>query len=361
MPERCEHTRRSAFACTLVAVAFVIAIPLSAQPVRGLGDDALTPPRRTVRVQFSTSITDYRERYGKNTPGLAYRALEPLGIDYNIDTLGVTKFPGLNTLQTALRTLTGNAGFTLNLGRTSLASDVRVQTTPIFVEAGITKRLSIGLLIPIVSAQNLASLNVNPGGIGGNTSYNPARYLDTAKATNNVLISQLLTARDQLATLLAACTANGSSNSLCPVILSSAGTINTNTTAFATGIRSVYGAPTSTGAAFVPFAGSAADSAIRNRVAAFRTQYQQFGITSIAATTLGPSRAAGPLTPAGLQRALTDSSGAYAAEPVQNITRQGFGDIVTRCLIPSVICSGMIDFAHRRLQAGYKMQFFHSL
>ena len=68
----------------------------------------------------------------------------------------------------------------------------------------------------------------------------------------------------------------------------------------------------------------AADSAIRARVSAFRTQYESFGITVLTAT--GPTSAP-TFTPATLQRLAGDSSLGLLVEPVRTITRQGLGDI----------------------------------
>ena len=333
MLERCEHTRPGAFAGALLVACLMTVPTLQAQPVRGIGDDALTPPRGAIRVQLSTTITDFSQRYGRNTPGRSDGALEPLAADFSVDTLGVALFPGLAPVQNALRTLTGNSAFTLSLGRSAVTSSVRVQTTPLFAEAGISNRLSIGVLVPVVSARHLVSLNVNPLGVGGNVSFNPARAATGAAAAatrNTTLVTELTTARNQLAALLASCTADPGSNASCPGVIANAPAINSSATAFASAVTQVYGttATRASAAQFVPYTGSAADSAIRTRVSTFRTQFAQYGITAISAGTTGPSGAASALTPAGLQRAITDSAslGLQAAQ-LNTITRQGLGDI----------------------------------
>ena len=332
MPERCEHTRPSAFAGALLVVCLLFAVPLHGQPVRGLGDDALTPPKGAIRVQLSTTIADFSQRFGKNTPGRNDGALEPLGADFSVDTLGVSLFPGLAPVQSALRTLTGNNAFTLSLGRSAVTSSVRVQTTPVFIEAGISNRLSIGVLVPVVSARHLVSVNVNPLGVGGNVSFNPARAASGAGAAvvNTTLVTELTTARDQLAALLASCRADSGSNASCPGVIANAPAITSSATAFATAITQVYGtsATRESAAQFVPYTGSAADSAIRNRVTTFRTQFERYGITAIRAGTTGPSSATAALTPAGFQRAITDSASlGLQASQLNTITRQGLGDI----------------------------------
>jgi hypothetical protein len=321
--------RPGALACTLVAALLVSVRALSAQPVRGIGDDATTPQRGVIRVQVSTSITDFTERYGKNTPGRAAGSLEPLGIDFSVDTLGVTQFPGLSAAQTALRVLTGNNAFTLSLGKTALIEQVRVQTTPIQFEAGITSRLSIGVMVPLVSARNQVQFNMNSGTATGNVSFNPASGSDSASSTaaNSLLVTQIEAARTQLAALLASCQSNAGSNAQCASIIANAPTINASAGAFTAGVTQVYGVTARGGSPFVPHAASAADSAIRTRVSTFRTQYSQYGVTAIAATTLGPARAASAITPDGMQRASADSTLGLLAAPLGTITHQGLGDV----------------------------------
>ena len=361
MLEKCEHMRPGRFAYTVLALFALLTTSLTAQPVRGIGDDALTAPRGAIRMQLSTSITDFSQRYGKGTPGRADGALEPLGVDFTTDTLGVALFPGLGPLQSALRTLTGNNAFTLNLGRSSLSSSVRTQTTPILLEAGITNRLSLSVLVPIVSARRQSGLNLNPLGVGGNVSFNPVRIATTSEAavaTNVTLVTQLNAARDQLAAQLASCNANPGSNPNCPSVIATAPSITANATAFAQGITQIYGTTvaSSTAARFVPYATSGADSAIRNRVTTFRTQFQQFGITALAAGTLGPARAVAAMTPDGFQRAIGDSSLGLQAQPLNTVTRQGLGDVEVAVKLRLFDSFGMRSDTMRFLPKGMNLR-----
>ncbi len=323
-----QLTHPAAAGRALLALLFLGTTSASAQSVRGIGDDALTAPRGSIRVQVSTSITDFSSRYGKGTPGRADGALEPLGTDFSGDTLGATQFPGLGPLEAAIRSLTGNAAFRLSLGRSSLSSSVRTQTTPIALEAGLTNRLSIGLVVPIVSTRNQVSLNINSDTTRRSTvSFNPALLDSTSAARNTTLISQFTTAQTQLQALITSCTANPSSSPSCPTVLASGPAVAASASAFTTNVTQVYGNTLIEGATFVPLAGTAADSAIRNRVSTFRTQFQSFGITAIAAGTVGPSSPTATITPDGLRSALVDSSSGLFAEPLNTITRQGLGDV----------------------------------
>jgi hypothetical protein len=332
MLESCEHTRPATLAGALLVAFVLVAQPLAAQPVRGLGEDALTPPRGAIRIQLSTSITDFSQRYGRNSAGRRDGSLEPLATDFSVDTLGIGLFPRLAPVQSALRTLTGNSAFTLSLGRSAVTSSVRTQVTPLFIEAGLSNRLSLGVLVPVVSARHLVSVNVNARG-GGNVSYNPTRTgtgIDVPSATNTTLVSQLTTARDQLAALLASCTANPASNVVCGGVIANAPGLTARATAFANAVTTVYGTTTTRGSAsrFVPYAGSAADSAIRNAVTSFRLAFVQYGITALRPETTGPAAAVAALTPDGLQRAILDTAIlGIGASPLGTVTRQGLGDI----------------------------------
>ncbi len=327
MPETCQLTRRSARLCALLAASLFGASVLDAQAVRGLGDDALTTPRGAIRIQFSTAITDFSQRYAKDSPGRADGSLEPLFADFSTDTLGVNQFPFLTPVQNAIRSLIGNPGFTLSLGKTLLTSSVRVQTTPIALEAGLSNRLSIGVMVPIVSARHQVQFNVNPGTARGTVSFNPGRDFDTAASRNATLVTQLTTARTQLAALLASCVANPGSSAACPAVIANAPAVTSNAQSFTDGIVAVYGTRRTDGSPLVPLAGSAADSVILNRISTLRTQFQQFGITALAPTTTGPSRPIAAITPDGLQGVIQDSTPGLLAAPLGVITRQGLGDI----------------------------------
>ena len=348
--------RLGTFACTILAALTMGVGTLSAQSVRGVGDDATTAPRGVIRVQFSTSINDFTQRYGKGTPGRVDGTFEPLGIDFSVDTLGSAQFPGLTAVQSALRTLTGNSAFTLSLGRVSVAEQVRIQTTPIQLEAGLTRWLSVGVMVPIVSARNQVGVNINSGVAVGNVGLNPGRLADTAVTSNALLVTQLTAARTQLATLLANCNSNPGSNAQCPAIIANAPTINASASAFTSGLTQVYGTSRTTGSPFVPAAGSAADSAIRNRVTSFRTQYTQYGVTAIAATTVGPSRASAVITPDGLQRVVTDSSLRLLAAPLGTVTHQGLGDIEVAVKLRLLDSFGMRTDSMRFLPKGLNLR-----
>src|SRR5207248_253611 len=105
-----ESMRRPLVSVSTIALAViaVFANPAGAQRVLGVGDDALVLPRGVFRFRTLSQWTWFNERYGKDTPGRPDGALEPLGIDFTLDTIGVKQFPNLGSLQFGIQRLTGN-------------------------------------------------------------------------------------------------------------------------------------------------------------------------------------------------------------------------------------------------------------
>src|SRR5882762_3734315 len=145
-----ESMRRRLVRVVTLAFAFIpiLSHPASAQRVLGVGDDALVLPAGVFRLRTLAQWTSFNERYGMDTPGRPDGGLEPLGIDFSLDTIGVKQFPNLAALQTGLQQLTGNPSWYATLGNTVVHLRDRVTTFPIVLEAGISKRLSIGIQVP---------------------------------------------------------------------------------------------------------------------------------------------------------------------------------------------------------------------
>src|SRR3954467_3457375 len=124
--------RRLVVRVYIVALAFIaiFASPVSAQRVLGVGDDALVLPRGVFRFRTLGNWTAFNERYGMDTPGRPNGALEPLGVDFTLDTIGVVQFPNLAALQTGLRSLTGLPTWNATLGATQVSLRDHVAAVP---------------------------------------------------------------------------------------------------------------------------------------------------------------------------------------------------------------------------------------
>src|SRR5947208_8927725 len=144
--------RRPLVSVCTVTLAFIAIFAESAraQRVLGVGDDALVLPRGVFRFRTLGQWTAFNERYGMDTPGRPNGALEPLGVDFTLDTIGVVQFPNTASLQAGLRSFTGMPNFGLSLGNTFVKLRNRVTAIPFVFEAGLSKRFSVGLQIPYV-------------------------------------------------------------------------------------------------------------------------------------------------------------------------------------------------------------------
>jgi len=318
--------RRLVSGCTVaLAVIATFANPASAQRVLGVGDDALVLPRGVFRFRTVGQWTWFNERYGKDTPGRPDGALEPLGVDFTLDTIGVRQFPNLVSLQSGLQALTGNPTWFASLGNTVVNLRDHVTAFPFVFEAGLSKRLSIGLQIPYVVTRSSTFFNVNTAGTNGNLGFNPALANAAAQTQNAAMFTQFSTAAAQLQGALDACAANPGASPQCPALnaqRANAQSLVNNSTAFANGVNQIYGT-----SPFVPVVGTDAQLAIEARVAAFRALYNQFGVTSIAATTTGPFASQARLSVRDAQTILTDPAFGIEAAPLSTVTKSHIGDI----------------------------------
>ncbi len=325
--------RRSLVPVSTVALAItaVFAVPVHAQRVLGVGDDALVLPRGVLRVRTIGQWTSFNERYGMDTPGRPNGALEPLGIDFTLDTIGVREFPNLASLQAGLRSLTGNPNFSLTLGNTRVNLNDRVAAIPFVIEAGLSQRFSIGIQIPYVETTSSVFFGVNTNQREGNLGFNPALAIATAAAQNATMFTQFSTAAATLEASLNACAANPSASPQCPALNAQAANgraLIANSSAFAGGVYQIYSggsAGVTFASPFVPITGTDAQLAIEARVAAFRALYASFGVNSI--TSTGPFAAQNRLTLADAQTILSAPAFGVAADPLQTTTRGHIGDI----------------------------------
>jgi hypothetical protein len=319
--------RRLLVSVSTVALAFtaIFANPAGAQRVLGVGDDALVLPRGVFRFRTLGNWTWFNERYGKDTPGRPDGALEPLGIDFTLDTIGVHQFPNLIALQTGLQQLTGNPIWFATLGNTVVNLRDHVAAFPFVFEAGLSSRFSVGIQVPYVQTQSSAFFNVNTSGTQGNLGFNPALAVAAAATQNATMFTQFTTAANALEGSIAACQANPAVSPSCPALLANqanAAALIANSRAFAGGVNQIYST-----SPFIPIVGTDAQLAIEARVQAFKALYSTFLGPGNPITTNGPFASQGRLTLRDAQRILTEPPFGIAADPLQSVTRSHVGDI----------------------------------
>jgi hypothetical protein len=313
--------------CALLC-ALVVPTLMSAQAVGGVGDDARVVPRGTLRVSILSEWTRYYERYGRSTPGRKDGALEPLGVDFTFDTLGPLRLASLAPIEAGVRALSGMPDFNASLGKIGVQVRDRLVTTPLAIDVGLTQRLTVGVVIPFVTATSEVDLRANPTGRESTLGFNPTLSTPAAFSANALLLAQFDSAAAQLNQRLSFCGNNPS--------VTGCGSLNANAASardliakangFATGLGQIYGGRNgSKGALFVPISGTTAQAAIESRVAAYRALYATFGATALTAT--GPFPAQVPLTSSDVQRVITDSAFGIRAQPLAGSIARGLGDV----------------------------------
>jgi hypothetical protein len=334
-----ESMRRRLVSISTVALALIagFAPPANAQRVLGVGDDALVLPRGVFRLRTIGQWTGFNERYGKDTPGRPDGALEPLGIDFTLDTIGVKQFPNLAALQTGLQSLTGNPNWYATLGNTKVTLRDRITAYPLVFDLGLTDRISVAILVPYVQTHSSVFFNVNTNGTQGNLGFNPAAGGIAAAVTQNTtMYTQFITAAATLEGSLAACQANPGVSPSCPALLAnqaSASALITNSRLFAGGtVGPVGGAFSPTGGVytaspFVPIVGTDAQLTIEARVAAFKALYTSFLGAGNPITTNGPFASQSRLTLPDAQRILSTAPFGIVADPLTSTGHSHVGDI----------------------------------
>ena len=294
-------------------------MPAPAQRVLGVGDDATVLPRGVFRLQTLAQWTTFNERYGPDG------SLEPLGIDFTLDTLGVKQFPNLASLQAGIQQLTGDPNWNATLGNSFLNLRDRVTTFPFLFEVGLSKRLSLSVQVPYVSTQSMAFFNVNTTGIEGNLGFNPGLGPSPALTQNAALLAQFTADSTSLRNALDNCAANPASSGCAQLNAqsTSARALIASAQSFARGVNSIYA-----NSLFVPIAGTDAQRSLESRVAAFKAEYATYAAYGVAPiTSTGPFASQTRLTLLDAQTILSGSAFGIVADSLMSTSHTHLGDI----------------------------------
>ncbi len=124
-----------------------------AGPLRAQTEIAVPVARGTLRFDITPFWLSYDHRFGLGVPGYADGAAVPINLDFQAESLGVQSLPFLRPLQSNIQAAAGLGGFSLNLGHTTTVMEASVRTIPIGLEYGLTSRLAIGVVVPIVRSR----------------------------------------------------------------------------------------------------------------------------------------------------------------------------------------------------------------
>jgi hypothetical protein len=243
-------------------------------------------PRHGFGARLLTSWTRWDALYG-----VPSGSSTNLAWSFNTDSLGTADVPQFTESETAIRNLSGNSAFRLTAGQLVSAADSRVVTAPLILEYGLTSRITIGAVVPLVETRTVLSSQLNPKLGFANVGPNPTLTNQTALSNAATLVTSFRAAATQLQQKLTSCLATPSGSG-CDVIIAQQADVTAllqSTATFTTGVETLYGTDaTHPGQALVPINSSPAQQAIQARIQAMVAQYGKFVPTaSISGSVVG--------------------------------------------------------------------------
>lgn len=317
-------------AAALLACMLVVPVAARAQGRLTRTDEAAPVPRGMARLRVMPSFSRYDSRFaGSSAEG---SSTVPLAAALAADSLGVAQIPGLAPSEQALRTLTGDAAFRLSLGRSTSVATARVVTTAITAEYGLTRRLTVGAMLPVVQSRSELFVTLNQdGSTNANVGPNPARIQNSpARGQATALQSQLLTVRMALQTRLASCDANPSSDPSCPTILANRADVIAlvaETAAFGSAVGTIFGTTAEMGQPFAPLSQTSAAAAIAGHLTTLTQRLRGYvGSTADQITATVPF-AVGPAGFGDIQALLLNREFGLSPDSLGQTYRLNVGDI----------------------------------
>ena len=281
--------------------------------------DATTPARGMLRFHAATAWTRYDARF-------AAGGVAPLGALFTSDSLGVREIPRLAAAESLVAEATSTP-FRLTMGRSRLDATAREEIIPLSMEYGVTNRLSVSVMMPVVRKRVAVQFRLDTtGGFGANVGPNQHRTNSGAAQNNSTVQAQFASAAQQLQARLASCQGDPAGPG-CSALLAreaEALALIAASQAFAMQLEMIYGSLASSGQPFVPIAASDAQLAIETRIAAFNAQYRDLLSATTDLLSAQPVAAGGPAGVADLNRYFA-SEGLRDTVAMQE--RVGIGDV----------------------------------
>jgi hypothetical protein len=330
-PRRLLRATIAAVACLHAAWAG----ELRAQSSLTHTDDAIPIPGGWFRFTVGSAWTRYDSRFGENG------AIRGLGEELSTDSLGARQLPLIGPVESALQTLTKDPAQRLTFGRLEVRSDARIVTTPFALEYGITRRLSFGVLVPLVQTRRSAQVRVNQRATGDTTKTSNVGVLAAtdrlAQATLNAkLVADLTKAASSLSALLTRCAQNPAAAECDPVRGREADARDAaqRATDFASAVVAAYGITAAT-AVVAPLKGSTLATSVESQRAALAAKLAAYV----------PGTVIGTLPTATTEFSYVDLQGQFGSpgllqgryggglDSIATTDRIGFGDIELRARV----------------------------
>ncbi len=266
---RCRMTIR-------VAALLMAPVAAHAQLYQTHTEDAAQVPRGSLRLKVTTSWTRFDERFTAT-------GRRSLADEVGTATFGADQLPLLRPAEQALQTLAKDPSTRLSFGRLAAESDARIVRTPIALEYGLTRRVSIGISVPIVQTRRSIALRVNQDS-SGNVGFVAERLRATAASANQAVYSGFTKAADSLSSLLAKCPATPTAADCAAVLANTAdaAAASAGARAFANAVKTALGTDAST-ALLAPMAAGSLAAQIEAQRTALNASVQKYLGTSAGA------------------------------------------------------------------------------
>lgn len=289
-----------------IALAVLLTTPATAQL------PAIGAPRGIVRFGIGGDFANTSNQFFQG-------AEEPYRAQFATTVLGTAYYPGLAANQAQIATLSGNGGYALSIGGATMQAQASVGTLQLAATVGVTSKLSVFGVVPIVRQQ--VQVDYHYDSAGANAGFNPADpVFGTAAGRDSVslFLADYKAALDTLDLRLQTGYYDGNpADSALAVATLATGT------AYWAGLTSLFVAP-GEAADFVPLAGSAAGQAMAGAVTTTQGNLAALGVPSFTQPLPLP---ADPLTASGYNNYLSSAGGPILAAPIVTNTSFLLGDV----------------------------------
>ena len=292
-----------------------------AQSATSLLTDASVVPRGRAAFEMRFSPIRWSTVFGTGVKG---SSTQNVAWSFNADSLGTRALPLLAPAETAIRTLTNAPAFQVTAGKLVSIADSRVLTVPLILQYGLTSRLTLGVMVPLVETRSVIDVRVNPQPGFANVGPNPALVESQVQASSATLVSSLRNASSTLQQKLTACQSTPTDPACASLLAQRAdvASLIQSGDAFASAVEQLYGTDADhPGQPFVPLSGGLVEQAIDFQLQRLAARFQSYlGANVIAGSVTG---AVGPAANAALQSLLTGAG----RDTVAPVDRSSIGDI----------------------------------
>lgn len=302
-------------------LACLVSRHAAAQSATSLLTDASVVPRGHAGIELRFTPMRWDAVIGTNGKPTA---TQNIAWSFNVDSLGARALPVLAPAEAAIRTLVNSPTFQVTAGKLASVADSRVLTVPLILQYGITSRLMLGVVVPLVETRSVMTVRLNPHAGFANVGPNPGLTDVSAQTSSAALVKSLHDASTALQGELSGCLTNPA-NPGCNALLAQRADVESviqRGDAFASAIEQLYGTDADhPGQPFVPISGGFVEGAIDFQIQALAARFQSYlGSNPITGSVAG---AVGPAANAVLQSLLT----AAGRDTVAPIDRSSIGDV----------------------------------